>query len=132
MSTLAPSKSLVDTQVLTVTTEAATRIKSLMAEKGLAEHALRVFVAGGGCSGFQYGMAFDNHPQESDHIVEAGGVRLVVDAMSLPYLLGSHIDFVDSVMGGGFRIDNPNAVSTCACGNSAGHASDEGGSCNCH
>lgn len=131
MSTLAPSRPLAITQ-LTVTSEAASKIKSLMADKGLAEHALRVFVSGGGSSGFQYGMAFDNNPQASDHIIEAKGIRLIVDAMSLPFLQGSNIDFVDNVMGGGFRIDNPNAVSTCACGHSAGHASDEGGSCGCH
>lgn len=106
------------TPVLTVTPLAVERIKKLMAEKGLAEHALRVFVSDGGCSGMQYGMAFDNSTQPSDSVVETGGLRLVVDPISAPYIWGASIDFVDSIMGGGFRIDNPNAVYTCGCGNS--------------
>ncbi len=106
------------TPVLTVTPLAVERIKKLMAEKGLTEHALRVFVADGGCSGMQYGMAFDNNLQAADAVVESGGVRLAVDPVSAPYIRGASIDFVDTVMGGGFRIDNPNAVYTCGCGNS--------------
>ncbi len=137
MSAIAADRPVTETAVLTVTPVAVAKIKNLMAEKGLAEHGLRVFVAGGGCSGFQYGMAFDNNPQESDHIVEAEGVRLIVDPMSLPYLKGSNIDFVDNLMGGGFRIDNPNAVSTCGCGHSfrttgGADASDESASCDCN
>lgn len=133
MSTVAPSKPVkiveivekpVSTPALIVTPLAVDKIKNLLAEKGLTEHGLRVFIAGGGgCAGFQYGMAFEKNPQESDHIIEIDGVRLIVDAMSLPYLEGSNIDFIDGPMGGGFRIDNPNAVSECGCG---------GGSCGCH
>lgn len=120
-----------ETAVLTLTTGAANRIKGLITEKGLsAEHGLRVFISGGGCSGMQYGMAFDANPQASDRVIEADGVKLIVDPMSLPYLLGANIDFVDSVMGGGFRIDNPNAVSTCACGR--GDSEAESGACGCH
>lgn len=123
MSTLAPDRIAAETTVLTLTAAAAERIKSLRDEKGLnAEHGLRVFVAGGGCSGLQYGMAFDNNPQISDEVVEHHGVKLIVDSGSLPYLLGAHIDFIDTPMGGGFRIENPNVESTCACG----------GSCGCH
>lgn len=127
-----------ETSLVTVTPAAAARIKSLKAEKELSEiHALRVFVAGGGCSGMQYGMAFDANPQPTDNVVEVEGVRLIVDPVSLPYLLGAHIDFVDNLMGGGFRIDNPNAVSSCGCGNSFRTAGqhDEAGhedSCGCH
>lgn len=135
MSTFTPEQ--VETALLTVTPGAVTRIKSLLAEKGLTEHGLRVFVAGGGCSGFQYGMAFDNAPRETDRIVEMDGVRLIVDPASLPYLQGANIDFVDNLMGGGFRIDNPNAVSTCGCGNSfrtsgSADSSAEGDSCGCN
>lgn len=129
----------VETPVLSVTPVAVQKIRGLIAEKQLSEeYGLRVFVAGGGCSGMQYGMAFENSPRADDRIVEVDGVKLVVDPISLPYVMGSSIDFVDSLMGGGFRIDNPNAVSTCGCGHSfrtsgspaAQAASDA--SCGCH
>jgi iron-sulfur cluster assembly protein len=104
--------------VLTVTPMAVAKIKQLLLERSLPDHALRVFVAGGGCSGLQYGMAFEGNVQEYDTVVECDGVRMVVDPTSLMYVRGANIDFVDSLMGGGFRIDNPNAVSTCGCGSS--------------
>jgi len=137
MSTMTPDIIAVESTVLTLTPAAAERIKSLKAEKGLTEaHGLRVFVSGGGCSGMQYGMAFDANPQESDHLVKLDGVTLIVDPVSLPFLSGSNIDFVDNLMGGGFRIDNPNAVSTCGCGHSFRTSGDagasDGGSCGCH
>lgn len=106
------------TDVISMTPLAIQKIKGLMAEKNLTSHGLRVFVAGGGCSGLQYGMAFEETVQATDTIVEVDGLRLVIDAGSLPYLLGAQIDFIDSLMGGGFRIDNPNAVTTCGCGQS--------------
>ncbi|HEV2235643.1 MAG TPA: iron-sulfur cluster assembly accessory protein, partial [Ktedonobacterales bacterium] len=86
---------------------------------------LRVFVAGGGCSGLQYGMTLDER-QEGDTVVELGGVRVVVDEMSAQYLAGSEIDYVDSLMGAGFTVNNPNAVSTCGCGHSFKTAGDTG------
>lgn len=142
MSTMTPdiiavSPDISESAIVTVTPTAVQRIKSLKVEKGLDEGlGLRVFVSGGGCSGMQYGMAFDPNPQESDHVVRLDGVTLIVDPVSLPYLMGANIDFVDSMMGGGFRIDNPNAVSTCGCGHSfrtSGEAgASEGGSCGCH
>jgi iron-sulfur cluster assembly protein len=105
--------------ILTVTSLAATKIKELLLARGVADtHALRVFVAGGGCSGLQYGMAFEGNIRANDLLVETDGVRLVVDPNSLMYIEGAVIDFVDSLMGGGFRIDNPNAVSSCGCGTS--------------
>ena len=107
-----------ETAVLTVTTLAATKIKELLAQRGMEDAALRVFVAGGGCSGLQYGMAFETNIQEYDTNLEIEGVRLVIDPTSLMYVRGANIDFVDSLMGGGFRIDNPNAVSSCGCGTS--------------
>jgi iron-sulfur cluster assembly protein len=114
--------------VLTVTPLALGKIEELLTARG-HEYALRVFVAGGGCSGLQYGMAFENNIQTYDLIVQANDkVRLVVDPTSLMYVRGSVIDFVDSLMGGGFRIDNPNAVSACGCGSSfrtKDHAADE-------
>ncbi len=107
-----------DTPVLVVTPPAVVKIKQLLAEKNIPDYALRVFVAGGGCSGLQYGMAFEGNVQEFDTTLEIDGVKMVIDPTSLLYVRGAMIDFVDSLMGGGFRIDNPNAVSTCGCGTS--------------
>lgn len=123
--------------VLTVTPRAASVIGRLVEERNLPGYALRVFVTGGGCSGMQYGMSFEENAQEFDSVVEVdGGVRLLIDPTSLVYLQGANIDFVDSLIGGGFRIDNPNAASSCGCGHSfkseedAGEEySDNGGGC---
>jgi len=107
-----------ETPVLTVTPVALTKIRQLMEERELAGVALRVFVQGGGCSGFSYGMAFEPNYYPQDQRVEVEGVQLVIDPNSLMYMHGSEIDYVDSLMGGGFAINNPNAVSTCGCGHS--------------
>lgn len=104
--------------ILQITDTAATRLSALMEEKQLEGYALRVFVAGGGCSGLQYGMTFDNETREGDSEFVAHGLRVVVDPISSTYLNGSSVDYVDSLMGGGFKIDNPNAVSACGCGHS--------------
>ena len=124
----------VETPVLTVSPVASAKIKELLEARNIPGHALRVFVAGGGCSGLQYGMAFEEGPQEYDTLIETDGVRLLVDPTSAMYIGGATIDFVDSLMGGGFRIDNPNAVSTCGCGHSfrtgeESSASDSAGGC---
>jgi iron-sulfur cluster assembly protein len=112
-------ESAVDTApILSVTPAAIGVIRSLLVQRNIPNHALRVFVSGGGCSGLQYGMAFEDSPRDFDNIVEVEGIRLIVDPTSLMYLQGAVIDFVDSLMGGGFRIDNPNAVSSCGCGHS--------------
>lgn len=108
----------VETPFLTVTPVALTKIRQLMDERELAGVALRVFVQGGGCSGFSYGMAFEPNFYPQDQRVEVDGVQLVIDPNSLMYMHGSEIDYVDSLMGGGFAINNPNAVSTCGCGHS--------------
>jgi iron-sulfur cluster assembly accessory protein len=105
--------------VLTVTPSAVQMIRSLLEQRNIPGYALRVFVSGGGCSGLQYGMAFEQTPRDFDVVVEPdAGVRLLVDPTSMMYLEGATIDYVDSLMGGGFRIENPNAVSTCGCGHS--------------
>jgi iron-sulfur cluster assembly protein len=124
----------VETPVLIVTPAAVAKIKELLVARNIPNHALRVFVSGGGCSGLQYGMAFEGNPQEYDTLVEIDGVRLVIDPTSLMYVGGATIDYVDSLMGGGFRIDNPNAVSTCGCGTSfktkgENSAAGSGGGC---
>ncbi|PJF42793.1 MAG: iron-sulfur cluster insertion protein ErpA [Phototrophicales bacterium] len=128
----------VQESILTVTPLAATKIQELFTQRGLdSTYALRVFVAGGGCSGMQYGMAFEANPQETDTIVETKGLKLVIDPTSLMYVQGAVIDFVDALVGGGFRIDNPNAVSSCGCGssfkpkNSEGTTTSEGGCSSC-
>ncbi|MDD9956255.1 MAG: iron-sulfur cluster insertion protein ErpA [Anaerolineaceae bacterium] len=114
----------IDAPVLSVTPNAVTVIRNLLTERSIPNHALRVFVSGGGCSGMQYGMAFEENARDFDRVVEIDGVRLLVDPTSLMYLQGATIDYIDSLMGGGFRIDNPNAVSSCGCGHS--FRSDEG------
>jgi len=114
-----------DNAVLDVTPAAVSIIKSLLEEREIPDHALRVFVTGGGCSGLQYGMAFQEAPETGDTVVDCDDVRLLVDPTSMMYLKGATIDFVDSLIGGGFRIDNPNAVSSCGCGHSF-KGSDEG------
>ena len=115
-----------DAPVLNVTSNAVTVIRNLLTEREIPNHALRVFVSGGGCSGMQYGMAFEESARDFDQVVEVDGVRLLVDPTSLMYLQGATIDFIDSLMGGGFRIDNPNAVSSCGCGHSFRSGEGEG------
>jgi iron-sulfur cluster assembly protein len=116
-----------ETALVTLTQTAADKLLAIMNEKGLGNsHALRVFVSGGGCSGMQYGMTFENNPRPVDTLFEQRGLRVVVDPRSLPYLEGANIDYVDSLMGGGFQIENPNAVSSCGCGQSF-RAKDESG-----
>jgi iron-sulfur cluster assembly protein len=123
-----------DTPVLIVTPAAAEKVRELLEQRNISGYALRVFVQGGGCSGLQYGMAFAPEAEEFDTVVESDGVKLIVDPTSLMYVGGATIDFVDSLMGGGFRIDNPNAVSSCGCGNSfrtKDQGSAEGGCSTC-
>jgi len=97
---------------------AARKVRHLIEEEGNDELALRVFVTGGGCSGFQYGFSFDESTQEDDTIVERNGVRLLVDSMSYPYLVGSEVDYKEGLEGAQFTIKNPNAEATCGCGSS--------------
>jgi iron-sulfur cluster assembly accessory protein len=106
--------------MINVTETAASRISELLVEEGRLGAGLRVFVQGGGCSGFQYGLMIDEGEgdAESDQVFEVNGVKLLVDPISLRYLSGAEVDFVDNNMGGGFTIKNPNAKSTCGCGSS--------------
>jgi len=131
-----------ETPLLNITSMAAGKLQKLLTEKSIPTYGLRVFVAGGGCSGMQYGMAFEQDARDFDTIVEANGVKLFVDPTSAQYLADATIDYVDNLMGGGFRIENPNAVATCGCGHSfrtqdsaeasAGASSEAaGGGCGC-
>ncbi len=104
---------------ITVTESAASKIKDLLAEEGKTDSGLRVFVQGGGCSGFQYGLMIEeNAGGVGDQTFESNGIKLYVDPVSLSYLKGAEVDFVDTITGGGFTIKNPNATSTCGCGSS--------------
>ena len=106
--------------MINVTVAAASKISELLVEENKPDAGLRVFVQGGGCSGFQYGLMIEeNEPAEDvDRVVESNGVRLFVDPISVRYLKGAEVDFVDNLSGGGFTIKNPNAKSTCGCGSS--------------
>ncbi|MCY0871592.1 MAG: iron-sulfur cluster insertion protein ErpA [Acidithiobacillus caldus] len=104
--------------VMTLTTNAAEKIKSLIEEEGSADLKLRVFVTGGGCSGFQYGFTFDENVNDGDTEVEQHGVTLLVDPMSYQYLVGAEIDYSEGLEGAQFVIKNPNATTTCGCGSS--------------
>ncbi len=104
--------------VMTLTTNAAEKIRSLIEEEGTEGLKLRVFVTGGGCSGFQYGFTFDENINEGDTEVEQYGVCLLVDPMSFQYLAGAEIDYSEGLEGAQFVIKNPNATTTCGCGSS--------------
>ncbi|MCL4773602.1 MAG: iron-sulfur cluster insertion protein ErpA [Burkholderiaceae bacterium] len=103
---------------LLFTESAAAKVKQLIDEEGNPALKLRVFVQGGGCSGFQYGFTFDEETNEDDTIMEKGGVTLLIDAMSFQYLVGAEIDYKEDLQGAQFVIKNPNASSTCGCGSS--------------
>ena len=124
----------IQTDDLTLTEAAAQAVQDLLAKRELEGYGLRVYIAGGGCSGYQYGMALENNFRENDKVISAHGVQVVVDEVSLGYLRGATIDFVDELMGSGFKIENPNAVASCGCGSSFktrddGGPESSGGSC---
>ena len=105
--------------MINVTPAAATKITELLVEENKMNAGLRVFVQGGGCSGFQYGLMIEENGQGAgDQVYESHGVKLFVDPISVRYLSGAEVDFVDTITGGGFTIKNPNATSTCGCGSS--------------
>jgi iron-sulfur cluster insertion protein len=103
---------------LVFTDSAATKVKELIDEEGNPALKLRVFVTGGGCSGFQYGFTFDEDVSEDDATMEKNGVTLLIDPMSYQYLNGAEIDYQESIEGAQFVIKNPNATTTCGCGSS--------------
>lgn len=100
------------------TDSAASKVKALIEEEGNPELKLRVFVTGGGCSGFQYGFTFDEVTNEDDMVMQKNGVTLLIDPMSMQYMMGAEIDYTEGLEGAQFVIKNPNAVSTCGCGSS--------------
>ncbi len=103
---------------LDFTEAAAAKVADLIAEEGNPELKLRVFVQGGGCSGFQYGFTFDEATNDDDMTLEKNGVKLLIDSMSFQYLVGAEIDYKEDIQGSQFVIRNPNATTTCGCGSS--------------
>lgn len=127
-----------ETEVVThdvvLTSVAATTIRNLLESKNVPNHGLRIFVSGGGCSGLQYGMALEAEARPYDNVIEKDGISVFIDPTSMMYLNGAVIDYEDSLMGGGFKIENPNAAASCGCGTSfqakdGGAAAAQGGSC---
>jgi iron-sulfur cluster assembly protein len=107
------------TSDITLSERAASELKALIEENNKENAALRVWVAGGGCSGLQYGMALDDaEPEDGDMVLHDQGVKIYVDGMSMKYMVGAVVDYVDDTLGGGFKIENPNAVKSCGCGSS--------------
>jgi iron-sulfur cluster assembly protein len=104
--------------LITITPKAADKVREFLAAEDDGAEVLRIAVEGGGCSGFQYALGFDEGAQDGDAVIEMHGVRIVVDPFSLPYLSGAGVDFVDGLNGTGFKIDNPNVVAGCGCGSS--------------
>jgi iron-sulfur cluster assembly protein len=109
--------------MISISDEAVAQLETFLEDQGTKGYALRVFVAPGGCSGLQYGMSVEEDVEDGDTVIDMKGVRLLVDEFSAMYLGGSEIDYVNSLMGGGFTVRNPNAVAGCACG----HSFDAGG-----
>jgi iron-sulfur cluster assembly protein len=127
----------VQEETVYLTDAAAETVRNLLVQKNVPDYGLRVFVAGGGCSGMQYGMALEAEARAYDHVIEHGGVKIFIDPTSMMYLNQATIDYVDSIMGGGFKVDNPNAVTSCGCGtsfkakNGGGYEGAAGGGCGC-
>lgn len=107
-----------DERLIKVTASAAKKVSSLLTRQGRANGVLRVAVVGGGCSGLQYKMDLQDGPASRDILVETGGIRVVVDPKSALYVTGSELDYVDALTDGGFKVKNPNAATSCSCGES--------------
>jgi iron-sulfur cluster assembly protein len=113
-----PGHRVGDERLIRVTAAAARKVTALLSKQGFPGGVLRVAVVGGGCSGLQYRMDLQPGPADRDILVESGGIRVVVDPKSALYVTGSELDYVESLQGGGFKVNNPNAASTCSCGES--------------
>ncbi len=122
----------VETSIVSMTPTATEKVRELITQENDPSLGLRIFVAGGGCSGLQYGMTLDEE-QDGDTVIMQEGFKVLVDEMSVGYITGSEVDYVDSLMGAGFTVNNPNAVSSCGCGHSFKTASGGGDarSCGC-
>lgn len=105
-------------KLVTVTPKAAEKIMEFMKEETEKPEYLRVYVQGGGCSGLSYGMGFEKAPEEDDLVLVENGVKLLIDSYSIDHLKGANVDYIESLMGSGFKINNPNVVKSCSCGHS--------------
>ena len=119
-------------QAVVLTQTAVDQLRQLIARQEEPDVALRVFVTPGGCSGYNYGMALDNIVQDGDVVLEQDGLKIVVDELSMNYITGAEVDYVDSLMGAGFTVLNPNAVSSCSCGHSFDTGDGSGSARRCH
>ena len=117
---------VVDTTVLSLSDAAVTKLRELTKEETNPNIGLRVYVYSGGCSGFRYGMMLEDQPTPEDNLLDVNGMKVYVDTNSIPLLKGAEIDYVDTLMGAGFTVNNPNAVAACGCGSSFRTADDEG------
>lgn len=118
--------------MITMTESAKTALQRFLAEEPSPDLGLRVYITPGGCSGFSYGMVLEDQPDATDEIYEQDGVKLIVDRFSASMLDGSEIDYVESLMGAGFSVNNPNAVAQCGCGHSFRTAASAGSASSCH
>jgi iron-sulfur cluster assembly accessory protein len=127
----AMSVTTLEETVISISERAATEVRQLLEQEGIPNGLLRVFVQGGGCSGLQYGMTIAEEVEAGDVEIEQYGIRILVDDVSMQYLRGSSIEFIEDEMGGGFKIDNPNAKGGCGCGSSfsAEDGAEGGGGC---
>ena len=105
-------------KLITVTAKAAEKIQEFMKDEKEHPEYLRVYVQGGGCSGLSYGMGFETKPEEDDSIIEENGVKILIDSYSQDHLKGANVDYIESLMGSGFKINNPNVSKSCSCGHS--------------
>src|SRR5829696_6210768 len=117
-TTTVPSFRVGDERLIKVTASAARKVSSLLTRQGRPQGVLRVAVIGGGCSGLQYKMDLQDAPASRDILVESSGIKVVVDPKSALYVTGSELDFTDALQGGGFKVTNPNAATSCSCGES--------------
>ena len=117
--------------VVSLTEAAASKLQELTKEETNPDIGLRVYVYSGGCSGFRYGMMLEDAPTPEDNVLNANGIKVYVDGQSIDLLQGSQIDYVDTLMGAGFTVNNPNAVAACGCGSSFRTAEDEGTARSC-
>jgi iron-sulfur cluster assembly accessory protein len=124
---------MIDAQptVVSLSDAAATKLRELTKDETNPEIGLRVYVYSGGCSGYRYGMMLEDAPTTDDNVLSANGVRVYIDNNSVPLIQGSEIDYVDTLMGAGFTVNNPNAVSGCGCGSSFRTAEDAGTARSC-
>ncbi len=105
-------------KLITVTPKAAEKIAEFMKEEDENAEYLRIYVQGGGCSGLSYGMGFEKAPEEDDLVIEENGVKIIVDSYSIDHLKSANVDYIESLMGSGFKINNPNVTKSCSCGHS--------------